>query len=182
MKRKLIAMTLTLALAQAMAVPAFAAEGTVSQTDSSKTTNTTVEYTVKETYTVTIPQSVNLETLTHEQAISATDVVINEGNELKVTLSSANYSTGFRMKNIAVSSVGNADTDFLAYTIQKGSPASEAVTNGGEVLTVKAGTETGSETLTYNTTGKAKKAGIYQDTLTFTVSVDAATAASSESV
>lgn len=170
MKRKLIAMTLTLALAQAMAVPAFAA-AEATQVTTAKGTETVVKYEVAEKYTVTIPKDVTFTSdeggTTKTETVSATEVFIGDGKTLKVTATGANKVEGseFRMKDAA--------TNYLAYTLtttDKG--AGVAVAAGGTVLSVAAGTNNKEASLTYTLTDTAKKAGTYTDTLTFTVAVE----------
>lgn len=121
---------------------------------------TDVTWTSNAAYTVTIPQSVALgETAT----VSASDVNLNAGEQLNVTLSgTSDADNAFKLTTA---------TDSLTYTVSK---ETEDVAVGDVVLNVAAGTQTGSSTLTFNEPATIPNAGDYMGTVTFTISVKSA--------
>ena len=94
--KKLLCFTLTALLAAALAVPAFA-DTNVNQDSENKTAQTTVQFNIAPTYTVTIPATVELGkataqdgTVTYEKdlTLTASNVRLNENEKLKVSLQS----------------------------------------------------------------------------------------------
>lgn len=179
MKRKMVAALLTAVMTFAMSATAFAATAPITQdTSDPKTRSTTVSYEVKETYTVTIPETVTftkgesgVDAQTNQ--IKASDLMIGFNKTLDVTVSSDNYEAGagesasgsFRMK-------GSDGTSFLKYKINKTSAMGDEVTNGASVLSVASGTtEDQTVDLWYTFNDIPTKAGTYTDTLTFTVAL-----------
>ncbi len=169
-KRNLVlfgsAAMLSLALAGSIgAVTAFA-----DQTLSSGGTTsgqTTVTYTQADSWTVTIPDTINIASPdAANDKVSATNVKIAEGDKLTVTVTSKN---GWHLKQ------GDTGTG-LEYELKADS--GEALTDGGTVLTVEAGTTTGEAALTATLKGTASNYSTgneaYTDELTFNVNVDAA--------
>ena len=127
--------------------------------------STVVTYTESTSYTVTIPETITISKTASNQTVSASDVIIPTGKALNVAVSSANYAdSSWYVVNTS------DNTEKLSYTIKKGDTA---VANNDTVLTVAAGDTNGdSASLTLQLTGTATKADTYEDTLTFTVSVD----------
>lgn len=159
--KKILSLVLALALVLTVSGVAFAAE----ITSSSGTQNLTVNYVVDESFKVVIPDGpVDLKTNATDQKVEAKDVVIGENKTLKVTVSSTN---SWKLKN------GDKELDYTlsAGTFNSGSAPSAAL------LEVAAGTATGEVTLNFSVTGTPTVSGTYQDTLTFTATVAAASEA-----
>jgi hypothetical protein len=192
MKKKVITMALALTLALSMTGTAFAAgeEGDETSTTNSvtwgstdsidnntKTGQTEIDYTVNQSYTVNIPSDVSLNLDGNDYKgsgkVKATDVRIEDGKILKVTMKSTNAgeatgSDSYKLK------YGTSTASEIAYSIKKGE---DNLSNGGEVVSVSSGTvESGEVTLNFAATStqvaEATKAGKHTDTLTFTVSVE----------
>lgn len=125
------------------------------------TGDTTVVYGVEQTFTLNIPSEVTLQKGEETTgSISVSNVVIPYGETLTVTMSSENYSNGWRLK------CGSAA---LSYDI-KADGAS--LTDGQAVLTVAAGNTAGvSKELSFAVQSEESVAGEYTDTLRFTASV-----------
>lgn len=171
MKKKKLALIssaaiLSLALAGTIGVVAASADTITNGGDN--TAQTTVTYSVGNTWTVEIPNSIVLNSSEKTTAeVKARDVVIEQGQTLSVTVSSTN--------NWRVENGGNG----FDYTLKsdKATSASEALNNSSNntVLTVTAGTvgETTANLtaeLTDANKGKYSTGGkSYEDTLTFTV-------------
>lgn len=118
--------------------------------------------TVDPSYTVTIPAAIVIpdETQTVEATVSAADVVIDPGNQLKVTIGET-FSVIKQDQDLNT-------LDTLDFTVKIGDTV---ISTGGTVLEVPAGTATGSATLAFTVTGSPKYAGDYTGTVTFTISV-----------
>ncbi len=122
-----------------------------------------VSYNANVNYKVTIPASVTFTDSEKivERALMASDVLLNKGGKLGISVSSLN---GFRMVN---------DSGYIEY----GMKVNGHDINAGEdivILTVLAGETSGWATLDFETalSGEhAEYAGSYSDTLTFTVQV-----------
>lgn len=167
MKKRIVTLALVLVFLMTMTGVGMATQ-TIS-TEEGK--NVTVTYGVTEGFTVTIPANFDLSTTESEKTVSASGVLIPTGEQLTVTMSSANFETTdkYRVKN---------DTSYIKYTVKKGAAsasATELTSNGDTILTVGAGTTSGSIKLYFSTTqtniDAATKAGNHTDTLTFTVAV-----------
>lgn len=159
--KKFFAILLTVTMMATMTMTAFAAtingdEGSVE-----------VTYGVDEKYIVNIPANTSLTENGVPMEVSAKDVVIPYGNKLTVSVSSTNYSDS---KWYLVDTV-NAENK-LEYSIKNGD---NAVASGDAILTVAAGTtEEQKVTLTAKLEDTATISGTYKDTITFNVSVVAA--------
>lgn len=121
---------------------------------------TTVTYSVDTTWKLTIPDSITVGD-TAGGKVEASDVVIEKGKQFKVTVSS----------NGEWKVSGNGQS--IEYDL-KVDDSSDALTNGGEVLTLDAGTQSGEATLKASLKnaddGKYSTGGdTYTDTLTFTI-------------
>lgn len=156
--KKIVSLVLVLALALSLSIPAFAADNTLNSTTQSG--NTTATYTMAKSYTVTIPDAITVggSAIT----VKAENVVIDPKDTLEVKVSSAN---GWNL---------TYQGDRLAYHLAKDS--TEVKTDNALVLSVAAGTATGSQALTaaLNSDVTVTKSGTYTDTLTFTVSISTA--------
>lgn len=154
--KKIVSLVLVLALTLSLSIPVFAAgNNTLNQATDSGTTTAT--YRKDKAYTVTIPADITVggEAIT----ISASGVMIDPKDTLKVKVSSAN---GWEVSYQDVS---------LAYHLVMNS--TEVRDNDTVVLSVAAGTPTGSQKLTaaLDSDVNVTKSGAYTDTLTFTVSI-----------
>jgi len=165
MKMKNVLMILiSLAVVFAMVGVVSAANGIGGQT----TGNTNIQYNVDESYIVTIPENVNFNNgLSGSGTVAASNVLLVDGKKLTVTMTSANgYGTSFNL------TYGDPASS-IPYTIKVGNTLIQQASY--PVLTVPAGTTTGSVTLTFATTAediaKATKSGLHQDNLTFTCAV-----------
>lgn len=156
--KKLLTLAMAVVMVLAMSAPVFAAE--LSGSDESGTVDVT--YGVAQGYQVTIPENFDLQVGQDvEKSVSAQNVLIPEGNTLKVAMQSLN--------NLAVVYKGSS----IAYTVKVGEAA---FTNGENVLSLVSGNTSGSAALKFTTTSAqvaaATKAGDHTDTLTFTCSVE----------
>lgn len=159
--RKWMALVLALALCASMTFPAFAAD--ITQDSEPTSGSTTVAFHVAPTYTVTIPDAVTLErkvaqdgTATYEQQaeVTATNVRLNEGNAIQVTLASDfTLSDGATNWTYAVT-VGDSSTP---------------VKSNAVVATFGSDPRAQSVTLHF-AAADPTYAGRYTDTVTFTVS------------
>ena len=151
--KKLLAIIIAAVMIAACTVTAFA-----------ETTN--VSYNVDPSYTVSIPAAVTLGDSAVEADITASDVIMEDGKQILVELTSAS--------NTASGSTFNAKNgdSAVTYTIT----GDEAIAVGDTVATF---TANGSKTLTFSAADKsaATVAGAHTETLTFTVSVETAKAA-----
>jgi hypothetical protein len=167
MKRKILATLLSLTMVLGMTCTAFAAE----LNSTSRSGDTKVQYTVEESYTVTIPGDISLTSSKTSDTgiVSAENVLINKDNSLTVTMSSTTYSNGYKL----TAPSGNSS---IPYTIKTATNSSNALEDKAVVLKVTSGSTSGNETLTFavdadTVANNAKESGNYTDTLTFTVAV-----------
>lgn len=146
--KKLLAIVLAALMIAACSVTAFA-----------ETTN--VSYNVDPSYTVSIPAAVTLGDSAVEADITASDVIMEDGKQIKVELTSAS--------NTASGSTFNAKNgdSTVTYTIT----GDEAIAVGDTVATF---TANGSKTLTFSAADKsaATVAGTHTETLTFGIAVE----------
>ncbi len=153
---------LSLALAGSLGAVVTASAAEINQ-DTEDPIQTTVTYSVDTTWKLQIPESITVGGA--EATVSASDVIIEQGAQFKVTVNSTN---GWKVQ-------GNSQS--IEYELKKNGGSGDALTNdvsGNTVLTVEAGAKEGSESLKatlknaddgkYSTGGDA-----YTDTLTFTV-------------
>ena len=163
--RKLLAAVMALAMVSAIApMSAFAVDDTVIKQDSTTKSGTmTATYDVTAKYTVTIPAGVTLDsTNAVSKKIEASDVMLESGKKIKVTLNSADHTTS--------GATFHAQTDkgdsTATYTISKG----ETAVAVGD--TVAEFTGNGTQALTFSKAEGATYAGAHTETLTFTVSLE----------
>lgn len=154
----------------------FAMAGTVSGDkgiNNQQTGTTNINYDVEESYIVTIPGAVTFEvgSLSHTDSVSATQVLIEDGKKLTVSMESANFVGGSFYLNYGEIGIVSK----IPYVIKLNDNDNPITENPYTVLTVSAGYTEGSSTLTFSTTEnnikKATKSGNHIDTLTFTCSV-----------
>jgi len=164
--KKTLSMVLALTLALSLAVPAFAADIT---TDGG-VGETVVTYGTSQGFTVTIPADFTIDGATKKATadVTAENVLIPYGKTLNVRVSGDDYVDAWKL-------IDNAEaTNQLTYTIGTTEGGNDIV-NNSVVLDVASGEAYGSsvtETMHFTVTDTLTKAGTYQDTLTFTVSVD----------
>ncbi len=171
-KRNLVlfgsAAMLSLVLAGSIgAVTAFA-DQTLS---SGGTTEGTVQITYQQdnAWTVTIPDSMVIGTAAK---VSASDVSIENSTTLKVTVSSDNYSGGWKLKSDNGSGDKTIDYTLKAASDESGLTSAPALEDNGTVLEVKAGTVTGEASIKGEVSGSpATGEDPYSDTLNFSVEV-----------
>ena len=152
--KKIITLALAAAMLSATGITAFA-----------ETTN--VSYDVQPTYTVSIPAAVTLSDADVTADITASNVILEDGKQIKVDLTAAS--------NTASGSTFNAKNgdSAVTYTIT----GDKAIAVGDTVATFAAN---GSKALTFSAANKsaATVAGAHTETLTFGIAVeDAASAA-----
>jgi len=150
--KKIITLALAAAMLSATGITAFAADP--------ETKATNVSYDVQPTYTVSIPAAVTLSDADVTADITASDVILEDGKQIKVDLTAAS--------NTASGSTFNAKNgdSTVTYTIT----GDKAIAVGDTVATF---TANGSKTLTFSAADKsaATVAGTHTETLTFTVSL-----------
>lgn len=163
--KKLLTFVLAVGMALSLSVTAFAAGTSINQGSTNQTGNTNVTFNVDPSYTVTIPATVNLardaDTGNYKQdaTITATDVRLEEGKTVKVTLAG-----GFKLTTGA-----NGATYMLPYTVTVGDNVT-AITTGDTVATFNTSIAEQTSVLHFVATNPTY-AGDYRDTLTFTISV-----------
>lgn len=153
--KKFFAILLAVAMMATMSMTAFAA------TIEGESGTVEVTYGVSQSYTVVIPADITLSAdKDSTMEVSASNVFIPYGNQLTVSISSANSW-------YLVDTADNSNK--LSYSVKNGEAA---VANGDAVLTVAAGNTDG-DTVTLTTTlvDTATISGTYKDTITFTVNV-----------
>ena len=157
--KKTISAVLAVIMILALGITAFAENG-ISGNSTIKVT-----YTTAKSYEVTIPsaQSFSTGNLSKTGSVTATNVLLESGDVLNVTMKSAN---NFKLV---------CDGSEIEYAVKIDG---EAVANDAAVLSVNAGTTSGEAVLTFETTADniaaATKAGDHIDTITFTCSVSSA--------
>ena len=168
--KKVLFMISILAVMLSTMAPVFATSKiTTDSTD--KTSNVLVTYGVENTYTVTIPAEFKLSgTTILEGPVSASDVVIPYGTSLNVTIESDNYDSTWNLVDLKEGASANK----VPYNIGKSksdNTVGTVVASKDVVLSVSAGTKTGSQTLYVQVPTVPTVAGDYQDTIKFTVEV-----------
>lgn len=158
--KRITAILLALALMVTLAVSASAA---TTLTRGGTTTGTTdVALTVASTYTVSIPDAVDLST-TDSATVSVSNAILPANSTLNVIISSSNYTNGWYMVD------KYAYSNTLPYDIKIGA---EAVKSGDAIVSLESGVATsGSATLDFSF-NYPNVSGVYQDTLTFKVDID----------
>ena len=101
-----------------------------------------------------------------ENGVKVTKNVIPDGKNLNITVTSEN---AWKVKN------GSTLRPYTAKLVVDSTESQNALANGGTVLTVAAGTNTGAVGINFQLqamTGTSEVAGDYLDTLTYTASID----------
>ena len=165
--KKIVSFMLVLVMAMSMSMTAFAADTTI-DIDSAQSAQTVVTYGQSEGYTVVIPESVVIDavSLKGSATISAENVVIAAGKTLNIKISGHDYDDAWELISSA--------SDKLTYLIGT-TEGDDDVVNDSVVLSAAAGLYWNSkleEVLHFTLDSDVEKSGTYQDTLTFTVSID----------
>lgn len=165
--KKLLATTLVGAMMMSMSVTAFADTITI---DGTQNANTVVTYGPQGGYTVVIPESVVIDNQTDKGSavLSAENVMIDFGKVLNITISGDDYDDAWELID------HNDASNIVEYIIGKTEGASDVV-NNTIVLSSGAGANWNSKTeqmLYFKINEDVEKTGNYEDTLTFTVTVD----------
>ena len=166
--KRLLAAVMALTMVSAIAPMSAFADTEIKQDSTDKTGTMTATYDVTAKYTVTIPAGVTLDsTNAVSKNIEASDVMLESGKKIKVTLNSADHTTS--------GATFHAQTDkgdsTATYTISKG----ETAVAVGDV--VAEFTENGEQSLTFSKAEGATYAGTHTETLTFGIAVESAKAA-----
>lgn len=170
--KKLLCFTLSAVLAAALAVPAFAdtsvPQTNVTQSSTDQKAETTVQFKIDPAYTVTIPGTVELKKkdadtkkITYEKDfnITATDVRLNEGKTLRISLES-----DYKLAS------GATKLDYTV-TAKQGTADAKAV-NSKDPVCADFETKTGEQTVTLHfAASNPLYAGDYSDTVTFNLAV-----------
>ncbi|MGN0537126.1 MAG: hypothetical protein ACI4M3_04025 [Acutalibacteraceae bacterium] len=172
--KKIITSVLAATFALSATATAFAADTTITADENGEpnpsTGNTTVTYSVAPTYTVTIPEMVQLDTVSsnatvNEATIKAENVVVAKGKQVVVKLTGASGTD-----NAFTVATTDGEGAEITYTVKNGSTY---VNIGDAVLTVNPESDSsGSSILKFIAPNEVKYAGTYEGTVTFTVSVD----------
>ena len=167
--KKILSSILCFAMVVSMSVTAFAAD--ISTDGGSQ--NVLVTYGVGQSFTVTIPSDIEIDSFgSSTNYVSAENVMIPHGSTLNVTMESAK-ADGF---DWYLTDLTNNDNTLAYRVVASDANGDETdIGNGDVVLSVPSGFDDMVETALYfELVDEATKAGTYQDTLTFTVSVDSA--------
>ena len=156
--KKLLAIAIALALVLSLSVTAMATDNELTPAESPYK-DTEVTFSVAPTYTVTIPATIELSkaddgTYQKIATIQAENVRLEEGENLQVTI------TGDFM-------LSNGSSYQLPYTVKAGN---SVITSGGVVATFTTSTTAQSSTLSF-AAANPQYAGVYSDTVTFTISI-----------
>lgn len=156
--------TIAILLALALMVPlAVSVSATTTLTRGGDTSGTTdVALTVASTYTVSIPDAVDLST-TDSVTVSVTNAILPANSTLNVIITSSNYTNGWYMVD------KYAYSNTLPYDIKIGT---EDVKSGDAILSLESGVVTSDSATLDFSFNYPNVSGVYQDTLTFKVDID----------
>ena len=166
--KKAISTISALAMVMALAPMSAFADTTIKQTDTlPKTADSSVEFSVDPTYTVTIPAKVTLEDngegiYTNSGTLKAEGVKLAEGKEIVVSLTSASK---FNMQTSATSEYK------LPYTAEGAFGKLTDKEAGGIVAKFATSTTVQNTPVTFTTDETPKYAGTYTDPVVFTIEV-----------
>ena len=166
--KKVISTISALAMVMAIAPMSAFADTTIKQTDTlPKTADSSVEFSVDPTYTVTIPAKVTLADngegiYTNSGTLKAENVKLAEGKEIVVSLTSASK---FNMQTAATSEYK------LPYTAEGAFGKLTDKEAGGIVAKFATSTTVQNTPVTFTTDETPKYAGTYTDPVVFTIEV-----------
>ncbi len=165
-----MALSMLSAIAPMSALAADADRITIDQNSTEKKGTMTATYDVQAKYTVTIPAGVTLDsTNAVSKNIEASDVVLESGQKIKVTLTGASNTA----EGSSFSAKNDKGDSTATYTIGKGE-ATSGISVGDAVAEF---TEDGTQALTFSKAEGATYAGTHTETLTFGIAVESAKAA-----
>lgn len=162
MMKKIVKRVLAAAMAVCMMAPMAGISVCAAALETTK--NTTVSYTVSDSYEWSVPSNLTLVDGAAELTVEASSCVISTGKKLSITAVGNGTDGAFTV------ALGGGQT--LGYTITVGNSADSLAVNG-EVLAVNAGTTAGSAILKFKLAedAAATMAGTYTGTVTYTASV-----------
>ena len=167
--KKIISGISALTMVMALAPMSAFADTTITEADTlPKTADSSVEFSVDPTYTVTIPSTVTLEKgeddiYTKSDLIKAEGVKLEEGKKIVVTLTSASKF------NLAHTGEGEYKLPYTAETVAFGKVNKET---GGKVAEFVTSTDEQKVDITFTTDEIPKYAGAYSDPVVFGISVE----------
>ena len=173
--KKIFALILAIVMIVAISVPAFAAD--VSDSEDNKTfadNKTHVTYGVDQTYTVTIPDSIQIDKSTRKGSgdISVDDVYIPAGKNIKISVTSDNVPTGNNAWELVDATANATKASPVGYTVTEGT--SNELTRGSTFLTAASAVTFTKVTKTLNiAVNPTMQVADYEDYLTFTVAIEA---------
>lgn len=160
-----MALSMLSAIAPMSALAADADRITIDQNSTEKKGTMTATYDVQAKYTVTIPAGVTLDsTNAVSKNIEASDVVLESGQKIKVTLTGASNTA----EGSSFSAKNDKGDSTATYTIGKGE-ATSGISVGDAVAEF---TEDGTQALTFSKAEGATYAGTHTETLTFGIAVE----------
>lgn len=162
--KKVLSLAAAALLVGSLSVPAFAEP---------QSYNVKLQYGVGESYSINIPESIGVShdfetgTGTGEAKLVVNNLTLEDGHTLTVKISGHDYVDSWELIHTSKPS------SVLKYTIGRTKGADD-FKNNDVVLTSNGATPGGKieESLFFNINGAGAMAGIYEDTLTFTFSVD----------
>ena len=177
--KKIFAIALVIVMMAAISIPAFAAnvnhngnENAVNAYESA----TTIEYGVKQSYTVSIPDTITLGTdRTGTGTITVSDAYIANNKTLKLSVTSQDTPEGnWVLKDIG--GTGAADVKYTISSTQKQGEVTNVIgeiAKGGTILTVSSAVTfvAADAELTF-VADPTMQVATFQDHLTFTVTID----------
>ena len=177
--KKIFALILVIVMTVAISVPAFAEVGTADET--SLSSSTTVKYGVDQTYTVTIPAEVVLDTLEDDGKKSGTtnievsNVCIPANKSLTLKVTSSKSAEG-AWQLVDTGSTGASPVEYTISGVQKqegkDNVTYDSIAKGGAVVVVTSAVAFKTATTTLNfLANKTMQVAQFEDTLTFSVTV-----------
>lgn len=169
MNEKLVAMAVATSMVVPTIMPIMAEEDTKS---------TTAKYTVQQSYEWSIHGDIEFkdDSTNPTGTVSVTKNVIPDGKKLKITVKGNGGGAGDTAVDDGFK-VSNGENHYLTYEVTKTNAATNAtVSSGDSVLEVAAGTNTGSQELTFTLNdvsgdNAAKVSGTYEGKVIYTASV-----------
>ena len=184
--KKIFAIALVIVMMAAISIPAFAADF-VGNADGAVGGSTTVRYGVDQTYTVSIPETITLNTPVGDTGkksgtgdITVSDVCIPANRTLRLTVNSSITPSGnWVLTEVAEedqSLTGAADVQYVISGVQKKqetvTATYDSIVKNGTVLSVASAIAFEAETTTLTfIANKTMQVAKYEDNLTFTVTI-----------
>lgn len=163
--KKILSALLVVCMLCAVCVPAMGANITTVDVQSA---NTVVQYGVSTRYTITIPDTLQLDaTQPVEATVSISNALLPSRSRLDVQVTAESYS--FDDNAWVLTDVAN-NQNTLRYTLHQGD-TEYAIRNADTVLSIRAGQQSASTNLNISLLDTVQHAGVYRDTITFTVNL-----------